>query len=233
MVATASRRRPARAVSAPTVWRVAAAAAIMVLAVLCVGGYVFHWQWCGLSASVTLWDWLEVLALPVAIATAPLLLRHRRHLHRQHRFTIAVVLTCFVGLAFAGYVVPLRWTGFRGNTLWDWLQLVLLPLVVASTSTLWASDRRPQRRHFTAAGVGLGAFAVLAICGYLVPMRWTGFTGNTLWDWIKLLLLPVVIPTILVPMLSQRMSERLSRTAPPAAPAEPRSSQIRDNSPCP
>lgn len=211
MVAAATRRRPARSVSAPTVWKLAAVVALVVLAVLCVGGYVFHWKWCGLSASVTLWDWLEVLALPVAIATAPLLLRHRRRLHRRHRLTIAAVLACFTALVLAGYVVPLRWTGFRGNTLWDWLQLVLLPLVVASTSTLWANNWQPRRSHITAATAGLIAFVVLAISGYLVPMNWTGFAGNTLWDWIKLLLLPVVVPTILVPMLGRRMSERLTR----------------------
>ena len=68
--------------------------------------------------SVTLWDWLEVLALPVAIATAPLLLHHRRGLTRRHRVAIATGLTVFAALALAGYVVPLQWTGFPGNTLW-------------------------------------------------------------------------------------------------------------------
>jgi hypothetical protein len=26
-----------------------------------------------------------------------------------------------------GYAVPWGWTGFRGNTLWDWFNLVFLP----------------------------------------------------------------------------------------------------------
>jgi uncharacterized membrane protein len=197
-------------VSRRTVWTVAAVMAIAVLGLLCVGGYVFHWRWSGLSGSVTLWDWLEVLALPVAIATAPLLLRHRRRLQRGHHLTVVGVLTGFAALVLAGYVVPLAWTGFRGNTLWDWLQLVLLPLVVATTSSLWGRTWQPRARHLAAAAGGLGVFAVLVVAGYLVPLKWTGFTGNTMWDWIKLLVLPVVVPTVLVPMLSQRVSERLS-----------------------
>jgi hypothetical protein len=189
--------------------------AIVVLVLLCVGGYLFNWRWSGLSGSVRLWDWLEVLTLPVAIAVAPLLLRHRRSLHRRHHLAMVGALTGFAALVLAGYLVPLAWTGFRGNTLWDWLQLVLLPLVVATTSSLWGKNWHPRGWQVAAALLGLGVFAVVAVAGYLVPMKWTGFTGNTMWDWLKLLLLPVVVPTILIPMLGQRVSERLS---PPGTP---------------
>ncbi|MDT4978880.1 MAG: hypothetical protein QOG07_759, partial [Pseudonocardiales bacterium] len=54
-----------------------------------------------------------------------------------------------------------------------------------------------------------GAFAVLVACGYLVPLTWTGFRGNTAWDWIRLLLVPVLLPTVLLPALSQRVTSRL------------------------
>jgi hypothetical protein len=33
----------------------------------------------------------------------------------------------------------------------------------------------------------------------LVPWDWTGFTGNTLWDWMHLLLVPILFPLILMP----------------------------------
>lgn len=45
------------------------------------------------------------------------------------------------------------------------------------------------------------AAMALVLAGYLVPWPWTGFTGNTAWDWIKLLLLPVLIPTVVLPRL--------------------------------
>lgn len=194
----------------------AAIVALAVFGVLVVGGYALHWKWTGLSGSVTLWDWLEVLALPVAIATAPLLLRHRRRLTRGHHVGIAVALAVFGGLALAGYLVPLSWTGFPGNTLWDWLQLVLLPFVVAATSSLWGRRWRPLKRHVAGAVAGLAAFGVLIAAGYLVPMTWTGFTGNTMWDWVKLLLLPVIVPTVLIPLLGDRLSKQLDRPEPDA-----------------
>jgi hypothetical protein len=198
-----------RSPSLQMIWALAGAVALLVFMLLVIGGYVFEWKWTGLSGSVTLWDWLEVLALPVAIATAPLLVRHHRGLTRRHRLMLAVGLTVFAGLAFAGYLVPLQWTGFPGNTLWDWLELVLLPLVVAITSSLWGSSWRPARRHVVAAATGLAAFGVLVIAGYLVPIQWTGFTGNTMWDWVKLLIMPVVVPLVLAPLLAASMSERL------------------------
>ncbi len=211
MVGAAGHREWAWSASLRTIWTFAGAVALGVFAILVVGGYAFGWKWTGLSGSVTLWDWLEVLALPVAIATAPLLLHHRRGLTRRHRVAIATGLTVFAALALAGYVVPLQWTGFPGNTLWDWLQLVLLPLVVAITSSLWGSTWRPSRRHAVAAAAGLGVFGVLVIAGYLVPITWTGFTGNTMWDWVKLLIMPVVVPLVLAPLLAERVSERLQR----------------------
>jgi hypothetical protein len=203
--------------------RTVAGLAIVILGLLCVGGYLFHWRWSGLSGSVTLWDWLEVLALPFAIVAAPLLLRHRSRLHRRHQLTMVGGLTAFAAVVLAGYVVPLAWTGFPGNTLWDWLQLVLLPLVVATTSLLWGEHWEPRGWHLAAVILGLGVFALLVIAGYLVPMKWTGFTGNTMWDWLKLLLVPVVVPTVLVPTFGKRVSERLSppQTPDPALPADP------------
>jgi hypothetical protein len=47
------------------------------------------------------------------------------------------------------------------------------------------------------------------ISGYLVPLRWTGFTGNTAWDWIKLLLVLALGPTELLPFVTDAMRRRL------------------------
>jgi hypothetical protein len=194
-------------VAHPWTWA-AVGLAVVGLAVLIGGGYGAHWRWTGLSGSVTLWDWLEALALPVAVALAPLLVRHRRRLTRQHRAALTGAALGFAGLAVAAYVVPLGWTGFRGNTLWDWLELWLLPLVVAVAS--WQGARRLNRPQLVVATLAGAAFVGLAFAGYLIPLAWTGFTGNTAWDWVKLLLVPVLVPTVLVPVLSERVHRHLA-----------------------
>jgi hypothetical protein len=111
--------------------------------------------------------------------------------------------------------------GFIGNTLWDWLELLLLPAVVA-TASLWATTWPPARSHVLIVTGATLALITLAVPGYLVPWTWTGFTGNTAWDWVKLLLLPLVVPIALLPPVTRHLADRLaaaehaSSTAPPA-----------------
>jgi hypothetical protein len=186
-----------------------AVVAAVLFAVFVWGGYELDWRWTGLSSSVHLWDWLQVVALPVALGLAPLLLRHHRRMTRQHRAAAATALLVFGLLVAAAYLVPLGWTGFTGNTLWDWLELMLLPLVVASAS-LWVGRGGLSRTVVLAGLTAAGAFAVLVACGYLVPLTWTGFRGNTAWDWIRLMLVPVLVPTVLLPALSLRVTNRLA-----------------------
>ncbi|MGC4111254.1 MAG: hypothetical protein QM747_12690 [Nocardioides sp.] len=180
--------------------------ALGAFAVFVWGGYADGWAWTGLSSQVKLWDWLEGLALPVTVALLPLMLRHRARLHRGHRVAVAAVLLVFAALVLAGYLVPMRWTGFTGNTLWDWLSLALLPVVVA-TSTLWRPPPRWTSRHVGLVVAVVVVAAGVVVLGYAVPWGWTGFTGNTAWDWIKLLLLPVLLPIFVVPRLL-RATER-------------------------
>jgi hypothetical protein len=110
------------------------------------------------------------------------------------------VLVVFAALVLAGYLVPWTWTGFTGNTLWDWLSLALLPLVLATVS-LWRTPPRWTVRHLALVAGAAVVVVVVVVAGYLVPWAWTGFTGNTAWDWIKLLLLPVLLPTVVLPRL--------------------------------
>jgi hypothetical protein len=60
-------------------------------------------------------------------------------------------------------------------------------------------------------------FGLLVLFGYLVPWPWTGFSDNTAWDWIKLLLLPILVPLVLLPLVTEALSDRLA----PAEPVEP------------
>jgi hypothetical protein len=167
----------------------------------------------GLSSGVLLWDWLEALAVPVSVALVPVLLVNRKRLHRRHKSLGLGLLTGFAVLALAGYLVPWTWTGFTGNTLWDWLSLALLPLVIA-TSTLWRSPSKWSRRHraLVLAGTALAVLVVLA--GYLVPWDWTGFVGNTVWDWIQLLLLPVLVPILVLPLVVEGTESWVQRQHP-------------------
>lgn len=181
----------------------------VVFAVLAIGGYGMGWRWTGLSRSVTLWDWLQMLALPVALGLAPVLLRHRRRLTRRHHSILATVLALFAVLVLLGYLVPWGWTGFTGNTLWDWLELALLPLVVG-TASLWAGQSLPSVRVRLLGLLALVLFVGLVLAGYLVPWSWTGFRGNTAWDWVKLLLLPVLVPLVLIPVVVGLVTERVA-----------------------
>jgi hypothetical protein len=198
--------------------RALAVSAVVALAVLLWGGYVRHWAWTGFGDNDTLWDWLELVLLPTAVATLPLWLRKRPLVHRRGRIGLATALAAFAALVVAGYLVPLPWTGFRGNTLWDWLNLLVLPVVLVFLGP-WTEVatrlRDHPRRHLVALAVA--AFVALAVAGYTIPMLWTGFPGNTLWDWLQLLLLPLLVPTVLGPALLRWIAVEEAKPAPAAA----------------
>ncbi|MGH3413979.1 MAG: hypothetical protein ACRDPH_12960 [Marmoricola sp.] len=211
---------------APTRWLVACGvAALAAFAILVGGGYAAGWAWTGLSSRVALWDWLNALALPVTVGLLPLMLRHRQRLRRSHKATASAGLLGFAALVLAGYLVPLPWTGFTGNTLWDWLTLALLPLVLA-TSTLWRPPPHWKGRHVELLAVAVVVAASVVVAGYLVPWGWTGFTGNTAWDWIKLLLLPLLLPIVVMPRLLRTFEAWMTADpkADPAPTATPRKS---------
>src|SRR3954452_9338604 len=153
----------------------------LALIVLLLGGYAGHWAWTGFSDNDTLWDWLKLLLLPIAIATLPIWGRHREDMGPRVRIGLGVALLFFVVIVLLGYLVPWKWTGFTGNTLWDWLGLILLPLVIA-TAKAWSDIHENLGvRHMVVAMVLLWLLVAVVLLGYLRPWAWTGFTGNTLW----------------------------------------------------
>jgi hypothetical protein len=177
--------------------RLLAAAAV---AAVLVGGYQEHWSWTGISGkTATLWDWISLLLLPITVASLPIWLTRRHALGGRRKAAALMLLAVFVGVVIAGYLVPWGWTGFEGNALWDWINLLLLPLVVA-TFPVWPEIRSELRlHHHVLAAAFLIAFAVAIFGGYVWGWAWTGFQGNTLWDWLHLLVLPLVFPTLLLP----------------------------------
>jgi hypothetical protein len=198
-----------RRVATPAIGAVAAVVALLVL----IGGYGAHWRWIGVNGrTATLWDWLHLVLLPIAALVIALWLRHRPPLTGTRAVAVSALAAVFVVLVLAGYLVPWAWTGFVGNTLWDWLNLAALPVAVALIPVL--VELKPEsgpalpRRHLAVLAAGAAAFVALVLAGYLAHWRWTGFTGNTVWDWLHLLLLPLLVPVVIVPLLRQVVAAR-------------------------
>jgi hypothetical protein len=188
-------------------------AAYVVAAALLVGiwgGYVRQWQWTGFQKNGQLWDWLNLLLLPIVLGTIPLWIRATKYIGKGRRVIHAVVIVAWTGFVIAGYLIPLKWTGFHGQKLWNWLVLLVLPAAVATAMTLIDMSARgskirlhPYQKAIVAA-LSVG-WIVTVIGGYALHWTWTGYAGNTLWDWLSMLL-PLVFPIILLPPLLKWVS---------------------------
>ncbi len=174
------------------------------------GGYTQGWEWTGITAQDTLWHWLQLLLVPIAFAALPMLLRQHKQMRIERKLLMLGMTLAFVAFVIVGYAVPLDWTGFTGNTLWDWLSLLLLPIAITSVRFLRV-ERTITRTHYCIGAVLLAALGLLIACGYLVPWAWTGFTGNTFVDWLQLLILPVLFPTMVVPAAAAWLTATSSR----------------------
>jgi hypothetical protein len=174
------------------------------------GGYIREWQWTGFRVTGQLWDWLTLLLLPVVLGTIPLWIQDKEYIGKGRRVLYAGAITAWTGLVTAGYLIPLNWTGFRGQTLWDWLNLLVLPAAITTVMALTSMrSRRPEaslRPYHKAiiAALATGWIATV-IGGYALRWRWTGYPGHTLWDWLGRLL-PLVFPAILLPPLLKWVS---------------------------
>jgi hypothetical protein len=184
-------------------WRAALGAlGVLLLAVVLWGGYGRHWSWTGINGgTATLWDWLNLMMLPLALAVLPVWFSRKTRVHPRTKASGATVFAVFAIIVVLGYAVPLAWTGFRGNTLWDWINLVLLPVTLLAIPRLVELREGWGVRHSVVAFTVAAVFAALVLGGYLGSWGWTGFTGNTLWDWLHLLILPLLVPAVLVPVL--------------------------------
>lgn len=189
------------------------------------GGYDRKWRWTGFERNATLWDWLHMSLLPLALAAVPLWLRYRRRLRLVHHATLVTTATAFSLLVALGYALHWSWTGFPGNRLWDWLELLVLPLAVALVPVWAETSRRVRPRHLVALAAVATGLAVTAVGGYRYGWRWTGFEGNTLFDWIQLLIAPLVLPLVLVPMTASWLTVDREAPAAEAPPAQP----VREN----
>ena len=182
------------------------------------GGYVQKWSWTGFQTNDQLWKWLQLLLLPVALGTIPLWIQDRDYISRPRRVAYGVVIVAWTGLVIAGYLIPLKWTGFPHKTLWAWFVLILLPVAVTTTMALASRVRSPKARSLRPYQKGLivalaVGWIVTVIGGYHLHWTWTGYADNYLWDWLTLLLAPLVFPTILLPALLKWVSGNAAQRA--------------------
>jgi hypothetical protein len=186
-------------------WLAAAA-----LAVTLWGGYTRDWQWTGFRGNNQLWAWLTLLLFPVVLGAIPLWIQAKEYIGKGRRVIYAAAIAAWTGLVIAGYLIPLNWTGFRGQTLWAWLNLLVLPTAVAITMAVASMRaRRPQARlrpyHKAVIAALAAGWIVTVIGGYALQWQWTGYAGNTVWGWLGIFL-PLVFPTLLLPPLLKWVS---------------------------
>jgi hypothetical protein len=145
----------------------------------------------------------------------------------------AVAVLAFAIVLWGGYRHHWPWTGLNGRTatLWDWLHLLMLPLAVAVLPVWLSTETRVAHETKRFGWAVLAAFVLLVILGYTVPWGWTGFTGNTLWNWLNLLLLPLLLPTVILPALKPIATGRVVYVDKDGKPIEPVASDDRSQSP--
>jgi hypothetical protein len=142
-------------------------------------------------------------------------LKHVRRLEKPHTFqlkswaTLIIAVIIVLVILIAGtYAFNWDWTGFSGNKLWDWLELLVLPGVLTSLSIWFTVDqglvgnKKEQRRWgvlwMVLITIALVVLIVLIIGGYALNWDWTGFSDNKLSDWLRLLFVPFVLPLVTV-----------------------------------
>jgi hypothetical protein len=177
------------------------AVALAALGLVLWGGYGRDWRWTGFAHNATLWDWLHLIALPVALAAAPIWLKHRTRVGFGARLLLTLFALGFGVLVVLGYALDLTWTGFPDNLLWDWLELLVLPLAIVLIPVWLELSAGLRPHHWIVACCTAAALVVAIVGGYGYGWRWTGFKGNTLFDWLQLFVAPLLLPLVIVPLV--------------------------------
>ena len=129
-------------------WKRELVASLVILVVLEIGTYAFNQTWTGFKANDTVWDWLHLLLIPIALAAVPIWFtaeegQQRIWLAQLKWFFLANVVILVV-LFIGTYTFNWFWTGFKDHgNLWDWLSLLLVPVTVA-TLPIWYSIRQSR-----------------------------------------------------------------------------------------
>jgi hypothetical protein len=188
--------------------------AIAVVAAVIIGcGYAFKWSWTGFTSNGQLWDWLHLLLLPIAFGLFPLWLKFSEYMSPARRRALGAAVLAFAVFVAIGYLAPVGWTGFKGQTLWNWLTLIVLPITIMTVQAWPTAGREVHRGHIAAGAIVSVALTVTIIGGYSGNWTWTGYQGNTLWDWMSLALAPIAVSTFVIPALVKLVSGRADESA--------------------
>ncbi len=129
-------------------WKRVLVAIIVILVVLEIGTYAFNWTWTGFKANDTVWDWLNLLLIPIALASVPIWFMAEEEQQRkwlaQLKWVLLAIVVILAVLFIGSYAFNWTWTGFKDHgNLWDWLSLLLVPLTVAALP-IWYSIRQSR-----------------------------------------------------------------------------------------
>jgi len=172
----------------------AALAALITGAIAVFALHGHQWRWTGFDGNTSLWAWLQMFAQPIAFAALTVRLLTSARAWRVWRAAGIVTAVLLAIVIVAGYGWKWSWTGFDGKQLWDWLHLMLLPVVLVLLPE-WVRKGEPfgPRQRLIAAALLVG-FALLVIGGYDWGWTWTGFTGDSFRDWLDLMIAPFLLP---------------------------------------
>ena len=65
-------------------------------------------------------------------------------IHPMWAIGIAIAAIIIIVLAIGGYFLGWNWTGFKGNTFWDWMSLLITPVTIATVSILFSVQQSRQ-----------------------------------------------------------------------------------------
>jgi hypothetical protein len=124
-------------------WKRLLAAIVVIFIVLEIGTYAFNWNWTGFKANNTVWDWLQLLLLPIALGVVPIWFMAEEEQQRiwlaQLKWVLLAIAAILAVLLLGSYAFNWTWTGFKAEgTLWNWLSLLLVPVLVAALP-IWYS----------------------------------------------------------------------------------------------
>src|SRR3954447_18191395 len=107
-----------------------ATTSVLAAAVLVLATYGRTWSWSGFQGNENVWEWLDLLAQPIAIVA--LLVQLVSPIPpRRWLLLLGAFLSGLVVLMIGGFAAHWGWTGFGEYRMWDWLHLLVLPLMLA------------------------------------------------------------------------------------------------------
>ena len=130
-----------------TVLLVVTLVALVAFVALAVLSHVYVWAWTGFPENGTLWDWLTLFITPIALGVGTIWFTTQPRWHVEWTVVLVVVLAVFIVLIVGSYFFKKwTWTGFsavgKGDTLWNWINLLLVPLIVLAVAKRFSTHQR-------------------------------------------------------------------------------------------